>query len=296
MKIFVTGGTGFIGKQVVNKLAENKKNEILILSRSEKASEVLPENVKIIIGDLSNINQWSDNIKQFKPDVAFHLAWEGIPDHGHAASYKNLTYGLNLFLLLKDIQCKKVICSGSCWEYGQKIGELDENKPVIPTDPFTAAKVAIHLMGKDIFKNTDAKFIWTRFFYVYGPGQRAASLIPHIVKSIGEGKKPEIRTPNSRNDFVYVKDVADALNEIMLKGNSGVYNIGYGSSTSIKEIIGVVSKKLKFDIDLNTIVGVNEEKVDFWANLSKTKAETGWSPKTSIERGIEGYIDSLEKS
>lgn len=294
MKIFVTGGSGFVGKHVVNKLAENRDNELSVLSRSEKSKSLLPSNIKIIVGDLSNINEWADELRRFQPEVTIHLAWQGIPDHGYEMSYKNLTNSLNLFVLLREIQCKKIICPGSCWEYGQKTGIMDEKKPLIPTDPFTAAKVAIYLMGQDVFKDTDTKFIWARFFYVYGPGQRAASLIPHIIKSVSEGKKPDIRTPNARNDFVYVKDVADALHELVLKGNSGIYNIGYGSTMSVKEIIGVVSKKMKFNIDLNTLAGVNEEKVDFWADLSKIKADTGWTPKTDIKEGIENYIDSLK--
>lgn len=291
MKIFVTGGTGFIGKHVINKLIGD--NEILVLSRTGKIKE-LYQSIKLIIGDLSNINDWANEVREFKPDATIHLAWQGIPDHGYAVSYKNLTYSLNLFLLLKDIQCNKIICSGSCFEYGQKLGMLDETKPAIATDPFTAAKISIYLMGKDMFKDTATDFIWARFFYVYGPGQRSASLIPHIIKSISEGKKPEMKTPNAKNDFVYVKDIADALHELVLKGKSGIYNIGYGNSTSVKDIIGIVSKKMLFDIDLNMYNQyANEEKIDFWADLSKIKREIGWIPKTSIEKGVESYIDSL---
>ncbi|MGD0576787.1 MAG: NAD-dependent epimerase/dehydratase family protein, partial [Candidatus Staskawiczbacteria bacterium] len=119
MKIFITGPTGFIGKYVVEKLREDKNNELFLLSK-----------------DLADIENWKTEVKNFKPDAAIHLAWEGLPDYGAKNSIKNLNYGLNLMNFLAEINCKTVIMAGTCWEVLPQ-----------PVNAMSAAKTALHWLG-----------------------------------------------------------------------------------------------------------------------------------------------------
>ena len=217
MRIFLTGATGFIGRYVLKHLEKEGYN-ILLLTRTSKEnifSIVKTKKVDIVSGNLSDINKWEDKLKQFKPEATIHLAWEGIPDYGVKTSIKNLKYGLNLFEELADLGCKKIICTGSCWEYGQNQGKISEDLPVKSSNAFTTAKNALHLLGREIAKENNMQFIWTRLFYVYGPGQRGNSLIPYIIKCLEEGKEIRIKTPSARNDFIYVEDVAKAIVAIL---------------------------------------------------------------------------------
>jgi len=301
MRVFITGGTGFIGKYVVNQL-EKKSFNILLLTRASKenfSSIIKSKKVNIVSGNLSDINKWKNTLIQFKPDATIHLAWEGIPDYGIKTSIKNLKYGLNLFEELAEIGCKKIICTGSCWEYGQNQGKISEDLPAKSLNAFTAAKNALHLLGKEIAKENNMQFIWTRLFYVYGPGQRENSLIPYIIKCVKEGKKSKIKTPNAKNDFIYVEDVARAIVAILEKcKQSTFYNIGSGHPTSIQDIIKIVYDKLNLQYKPkdNIFNTKNVYSDNFWADISKIKKELGWGPKIGIHEGIKKMIFSYENN
>ena len=144
MRIFITGGTGFIGKHLVKRL-DHKSNEILLLSRNPKDfSSLESENLKLLQGDLSNIDRWEHKLKEFSPQAAIHLAWEGIPDYRSAVSIKNLVQGINLYSLLAETGCKKIINAGSCWEYGKQTGCLNEAQVINPHNAFASAKNSLH--------------------------------------------------------------------------------------------------------------------------------------------------------
>lgn len=289
MNIFITGGTGFIGAHVVKKL-EGEGHDLLLMSRSAISSNVpsdILKNVEIVTGNLSDINSCWKEIKRFQPQTTIHMAWEGIPDYGYKTSIMNLRYGLDLYALLAELGCERVITTGSCWEYCRKYGKLSENTTLVPNNAFTAAKNALHWIGREIAKENNMQFIWTRFFYVYGPGQKEASLIPYIINCVREGKKPEIKTPYARNDFVFVEDVAEAISMLVKNcKQSAVYNIGSGYSTSVQDIIKIVCDNYDFQYESMHTNQISELFVDFWADISRIKSEIGWEPKIDIDEGI----------
>ncbi len=299
MKVFVTGGTGFIGPYVVRELSK-KGHHLLLLSEKPKAQTRelnLPKEVKLVKGNLSNIDSWKSAVENFHPDSAIHMAWEGIPDYSAEMSIKNLKYGLNLFEELAGIGCKKIICTGSCWEYGQNQGKISEDLPVKFSNAFTTAKNALHLLGREIAKEKNMQFVWTRLFYVYGPGQRENSLIPYIIKCVREGKELKIKTPSTRNDFIYIEDVARAIVAILEKcKQSTVYNIGSGCSSSIQDIINIIYSELNFEHKSEDDL-YKTEKIcsdNFWADISKIKKDISWEPKTFICKGIKKIISFCE--
>ena len=300
MRAFLTGGTGFIGRYVLKHL-EKEGHDILLLTRASKenfSSIIKSKKVNIISGNLSDIDKWKNKLIQFKPDTTIHLAWEGIPDYGVKTSIKNLKYGLNLFEELARIGCKKIICTGSCWEYGQNQGEISEDLPVKSSNAFTTAKNALHLLGREIAKGNNMQFTWTRLFYVYGPGQRENSLIPYIIKCVKEGKELKIKTPSARNDFIYVEDVARAIVAILEKyTQSTVYNVGSGYSTSIQDIINIIYNELNFKHKSKDDLSKTEKicSDNFWADISKIKKDVSWEPKIDIKNGIKKNILYHEK-
>lgn len=258
MRIFITGGTGFIGKHLVKKLREDKNNELFLLSK-----------------DLADINDWKKEIEDFKPEATIHLAWDGLPDYSAKTSIKNLKYGLDLINMLAQTSCKTILSVGTCWEILAQ-----------PFNAFSAAKNALHFLGEGIAKENNMNFIWTRLFYVYGPGQRESSLIPHLINCKKAGEKPEIKTPDAKNDFIYIQDIVEALDMIIRKGrNSAVYNIGSGELTSTREIAKIIFP----DFDILE----SEDNLDNGpcADISRIKKEIGWEPRTNIKQGIQKTIN-----
>jgi UDP-glucose 4-epimerase len=294
MKIFVTGGTGFIGKHLMENL-NDEKNELLLLSPVPKDDFPWLKNkrgIEVLEGNLSSANSWRGELEKFQPEGAVHLAWEALPDYGPQASVRNLKYGLDLVEMLAELGCKSFLSSGSCWEYGGHHGKMKEDLPVRPMNAFTAAKNSLNWLGSEIAKEAGMDFIWARIFYVYGPGQRETSLIPHLINSLKNGEKPELKNPFAKNDFIYIDDVSRALCFLLEKSKSGVYNIGSGKLAGVDEIAKIIfdyfGKKYEF-----LKAGKKTPETDFYADISRIKKDTGWKPETGLREGIIKTINHI---
>lgn len=292
MKIFITGGTGFIGKFVVRRL-QKTGHQLLVLTKKKSSPAALfgnAKNVKLLHGNLSRIKRLEPMLRKFRPELTIHLAWEGIPDYGLDQSLKNLVYGVNLMEMLGQIGCKMFVGAGSCWEYGATTGEISEKVTPKSFNPFTSAKLSLQLFGENAAAEYGMKFIWMRFFYVYGPGQKMTSLLPSLIQNAIRGKAPEIKNPHGGNDFVYVKDVAEALFQVVRKHQTipaGVYNVGSGHLTSVQHIVDLVMKYCGGA----TLSKLSKKKpIGFYANIGKLSKATGWRPKTGVDAGIKRTI------
>lgn len=282
MRIFVTGGTGFVGRHAVAELLK-RGHTLLVLSRGKHKRS---RRLTYLRGNLSNIARWERALRRFKPQAALHMAWEGIPDYGPETSLKNLVNGVALVHALGRAGCKKVVATGSCWEYGAESGKIAEDSGLRFSNPFPAAKAALHRIGAAAAAGYDMDFVWGRIFYVYGPGQKSASLIPHLIEMKRSNRMPGLRNPNGANDFVYVGDVARALGMLVAKRTpSKVFNIGSGRATGVRTVAREIYGR--------NVVPAKGAPRGFYADLARIKRELGWKPATGIEEGIRRTIVSF---
>lgn len=298
MRIFLTGGTGFIGPYVVDRLLKDGHNLLLLSYEEEELKHDFLEkyrDIELISGDLSNISKWKKSLEDFNPEFTVHMAWQGIPDYKVKTSVKNLQDSLNFFLTLAKTECKRILTTGSCWEYGRTRGKLSEEMCPKPYNSFSVAKNTLRMMGAEIAKEYEMQFIWTRFFYVYGPGQKPTSLLPYIISSVLKRISPEIKTPDSKNDFIFVEDIANAIALIIrkCKKEQVIYNIGSGHSTSVRKLIEIAYEKCNFLLPDGIFPQSQESNdiVDFWADISRIRTDIGWEPKTTITDGIEKMLN-----
>lgn len=296
MKILITGASGFIGKNIL-KTINKIDNKILASSLQEDYTCKEIRNVEWVYGNIADINLLSKKITLFNPDVVIHLAWEGIPNYSGNVSLNNLINSINFLNFISDeTNCNKIIVAGSCFEYGKFKGVCKEDDQAKITSFISWAKHSLYtyLELKCIQKSID--LVWFRVFYVFGPGQRHGSLLPTIINELKMRKTPNIRTPFNRNDFIYIADVVDAF-LIALNNDveSGIYNIGCGASISVFEISKIAEYILfendDFTKELNLIPQNNY--IDFWADISKSKEKLNWQPQFSIEEGIRLMIENV---
>ena len=293
MKILLTGSTGFLGKNLLPLLIK-KKHKVLTLIRNKKNKKI-NSSQKVIFSKIENININNlKKIKNFKPEILINLAWHGIPEFSYKNSIKNLqdqTIFINKIIDLNIIE--KIINIGSCWEYPENLGKCRENDKTLPTKYFPWSKNA--LMNFIQFKCREKKinFVWFRVFYMYGQHQRKDSVIPTIINSLQNLKKPNLSSPNNLNDYVHVKDVCDAITRtIDKKAANGIFNLGSGKLISVFDIYMKILRLMKlnnipkFQINIKRI---SDHKSNF-ACLKRIKKHLKWKSQINFDVALKSLV------
>lgn len=295
MKILITGGSGFIGIPVLNALIKNIE-DVTILNLTRNSLVSYSKQVENYKCDLLSPKTYLSRVEDFAPEVVIHLAWEGIPDFSLEMCTKNVLLSISLIENVTKLKsCKKIIVTGSCFEYNNKIGICNEDDTVIPKDYFTFAKKTIlSFLDLECARNT-IEYYWARLFYVYGPNQRSGSLIPTLIETFKANRTPDLRTPKNANDFIHVNDVADGLIKLALTDiPSGIYNLGSGISISVAEVSSIVEIVIKGTDQLtNELINktINTEKsVDFYANMAKFNKILSWHPQRKMLEEMSNLI------
>jgi len=298
-RILITGATGFIGSPLWRQLA-SCGHIIACLARRLPEGQDIPENVTFIKGDLALNESTLCDIKNFNPDVIVHLAWEQIPVFTCKTAMTNLNLAVNFFdKILSHMTIETIISTGSCWENGDITGPAPSHLWQ-PSSDFTWAKYSIYNFLEMRATHHGFSLIWARLFYVYGPGQRSGSLIPTISEHlIAHDALPELKSPNTAYDFVYVNDVTDALSKMCLKPDlCGNFNIGSGKSFKVSDIANklLALHQDKPAIHPSALRMANDPEHNMWADLSALTEQTDWTPKHDIESGLESVLKSHYQS
>ena len=286
-RILFTGASGFIGEPTLRLLLD-AGHVVTALSRHRPNLE--HPALAWVECDLVADTALPASIAEVSPDVLMHLAWQGIPDFSLEMCQRNLVMSQNIITTALDAGVKRVLVTGSCFEYNRVSGCCHEGDHSLPRDHFTWSKLALLEWLKMQAEKAKVDWGWMRVFYAYGPRQREASLIPALIKAISKGETPDIRTPTARNDFVFVDDVAKGLVAAVGAAKlNGIYNLGRGASMSIHDICVAVDQHLTGARERADAVLANAtapSDVNFWAHAEKSKTELGWVATTALSDGI----------
>lgn len=303
MKIFVTGGLGFIGHHLVSSLLQ-EENKITIYdnlknSPNENVTLLKEQGAKFVEGDIGNYKLLSKSITGF--DLVIHLAAEiGVqdsikfPEHTHQV---NVTGTLNLLNACVEQKVKNVIAPSSAAVYGnQKDLPISENSQTIPLSPYGATKLAMEHYLQAFAYSYDLNCISLRLFNVYGKGQSDsyAGVITRFMKNIKK-KKPLVIFGNGSNtrDFVSIKDVIDAFKKSIKKidGSKGnVFNIASGKYVSIKDLaelmLEISDTKLPIVYKKARKGDIEHSQVSIWL----AKKYLGYFPKVELRDGLQQLL------
>ena len=311
MKVLVTGGAGFIGSNLAERLVKDGHEVSIIdnlaLGKEENFNEIKEKITfykKSINNDIKKIISGSE--------VVFHLA--ALPRvqfsiHNPIESNNaNINGSLNLLKQCSDLGVKRFIFSSSSSVYGDQDSlPLKEDMKPNPMSPYALQKLTIEYYCKLFYDIYGLKTISLRYFNVYGPKQDKEStysnLIPKFIGLIQKNEQPKIHGDGSQTrDFTYVNDVVSANVAAMLSDNKKifgeVFNIGAGNRVSVNEVAEKIVDLLNSKINPVHISPVVEPK-DTLADISKAKNLLEWQPKTNIDQGLEKtvyYFKSLKNN
>ena len=301
MNFLVTGGAGFIGSHLSDKLILLGHHVTVIDNLSNgniKNLNSIIDNKRLIfvnidITDLDNLKKYFKNI-----DIVFHLAAlaDIVPSIEKPQEYfsTNVTGTFNVLNLCKDFQIKKIIyaASSSCYGLATEI-PTTENAKIQPQYPYALTKNLGEQLVRHWGQVYDLNYVSLRFFNVFGPRSRTSGTygavfgvflaqklanIPFTV--VGDGQQ--------KRDFTYVLDVVDSL-LLSIDNNikNEVFNIGSGNCYSINYLI-----KLMGGDKINIPKRPGEPEITF-ADIEKAKKILKWKPKISFEDGVKNILENI---
>ena len=223
-KILITGGTGFIGSNIANRLKKN--NDVTIFDLREP----LNHGLKFLKGSINEINDVTNAIHGF--DIVIHLAASlGVinTEENPVSTLDTNIFGTrNVLEACKVNKIKKIIFSSSSEIYGEPIKTpIEEKDRPIPITMYGISKLAAEEYIKSYSKNFGLKYTIFRLFNVYGDKQETAWVVPEFVSRAIKNKDIMIHGDGTQiRAFSHVSDVAKAFEFGLEKGNNEIINIG----------------------------------------------------------------------
>ena len=301
-KIIVTGGSGFIGSNLVNFLIQ-KKFFVINIDRQSYSSN----NYNKI---LNNKKKLISIIKKYHPKAIFNLAAETHVDRSIDGPKNfinsNFVGVFNLLEALRYLKKKeniksKLIHVSTDEVYGdiKKNERSNENFSYNPSSPYSATKAAADHLIKAYIRTYKIDAVISNCCNNYGPFQFPEKLIPKILFNIFNNKKlPIYSKGHNIREWIYVKDHCEALYKLFLKGKSGQsYNVG--SNINIRNIDLVkklieLCKKQKIRLGANSKISFIKDRPGhdfrYALNSNKIKREVNWRNKTNINNGLNQTI------
>lgn len=258
-KIVVTGGLGFIGSHIVEKLLD--ENDVIIIDdkssgKIENIENPKHENLDIIIGNLNDL----DLDKLFhEVDYIFHLAaLASVPvsvENPLLTHENNVDSTVKLLIAAKNNNVKKVVFSSSSAIYGENPNmPLKESEVPNPNSPYAASKASCELYCNSFTETYNLNTVSLRYFNIFGPKQdinsQYAAVIPNFIYSLINNKQPSIYGDGEQSrDFIFVEDVVKANIAACESDFTGTLNIASGKPLAINELFKIIKDLLKSDLD-----------------------------------------------
>lgn len=250
-RVAVTGANGFLGRYVLPCLGRLEA-DVMSVVRSESS---IPDVVSGKSVSMDILNPPVDAFNQLgKPDVLIHLAWGGL---GNYLSLDHIDRELpGQFVFLRDLVrqgLKRVVCVGTCFEYGDQAGSLSESRTTNPNNPYGFAKDCLHKQLRFLQEQQSFELTWARFFYLYGTGQSPRSLFSQLCNAAQRGDQTfNMSGGEQLRDYLDVATATEYLVSLALLPSAvGTVNVCSGKPTSVRSLVECWLRQNGWSIDLN---------------------------------------------
>ena len=293
-RVLVTGGAGFIGSALANRLAAD--NEVVAVDDRYLGTPAnLDDAVEFVEASVLDDDLPTD------VNVVFHLAalssyamHEDDPTRGARVNVEGF---VNTVDQARRDGCERVVYASTSSIYGSRTDPSPEDMPVTVNTGYEASKLARERYGEYFRNHYGLDVAGLRFFSVYqGYGGSEehkgeyANVIAQFADDVANGRPPKLYGDGSQTrDFTHVSDIARGAERVADERLNGVYNLGTGEAYSFNTVVDRINEELGTDVEPEYVENPIPEDVyvhDTCADYSAVNAATGWEPEIGFEEGI----------
>lgn len=308
-KVFVTGGTGFVGSHLLRRLVRCGAH-VRALARASSRPERLEDvagQIDWAEGNLQAGRQAWARILEGR-EIVFHLAAAGVQadsdsDPRTLVETNVVSLGPLMYACKESETVQRVVVAGSCFEYGSFAAErLSSSHPFRPVTVYSISKLASTLLAVAYGAHLGIETVALRLFHVYGPGEPESRLVPTLILKALAGERVRLTKGEQIRDFSYVTDVADAFLRAAMAEmgdqKQRVLNWGSGEPVSVAEVARMVMDLIPENggIELGALPYRQDEMCRLVPDAREAQEFLGWRAEHSLREGLLETIKVLRRA
>ncbi len=306
MMVLVTGGTGFIGGELLFRLQERDHDVCSLARHTSRTKKNENRRYEIIQGDIKKASELTEIIRKTQPEVVIHLAALSSVQYSYDHPLENIetnlvgTVNLAQACLREAKNLKKMIFTSSLDVYKDTPDALQNEDSTLeePNSPYGVAKLAAEKYLLSLFRNYKFPACILRLGHIYGRMKGPYSIVEKLITQMLEGKNElHLGSPEPIRDFVYITDALNACVKLLESTgiNAGqIFNISTSKPTTIRELADRVVAQTKFknriNWNSNSIPARPRDPKWLVGDNTKAKKMLGWEPKFALDKGIQETI------
>ena len=309
--ILVTGGAGFIGSNLCERLLREGYTVICLdnfdsfydhnikIKNIEEMEKKFPNQFELVTGDIRNDEHLKETLKKKRIDSVVHLAARaGVrPSINNPLLYQDVNIRGTIVLLeaCKEFGIKDFIFASSSSVYGenQRVPFSEDDLDIQPISPYGATKRAGELLCYSYHHLYGMNIACLRIFTAYGPRQRPEMAIHKFTRLIDQGEKiPIYGDGSSRRDYTYIDDLIEGILTVMHHHRGfELYNLGESQTTSLNELIHLIEEAFGKKANVEMLEPQPGDVSITYADISKAERKLGYHPNIKIEEGIKRFVE-----
>lgn len=298
MRVFVTGGAGFIGSHVSHALVEREHEVTVFDNLSRGRRDLLPEDASFVQADLADEDALTEALRGH--DAVIHLAGSlevGVSVKQPVAfAENNIVNSVKLLEAMRRAGVGKIIFSSSATVYGlPKTLPLREDDPLgMQANPYGATKVSVEVFLGVYHQLYDFDCVLLRYFNPYGPNELCdpeTHAVPNIIRATLERRPIPLYWKGEQvRDYIYVEDLARAhIAPLKVRGFE-VFNVGSEVGTKVIDIVHTVSRILGYEVPIDDLGERPGDVPASYASSEKLREQLGWRAEVGLEEGLRRTI------
>ena len=306
MKIIVTGGAGFIGSNLVDRLITEGHETVILDDFSSGNEKFVNSKVKVVRVDIRDADSVDKAFADFKPEAVFHLAAQ--IDLRKSIENPEMDYEINVTGSKNILEScvkhgvKRFTFSSSAAVYGDNQNlPIKESEPIAAQTQYGKSKAEIEVELKEKVQKNGIKAVVLRYANVYGPRQGTVGeggVIAVFCQRLNSGEPLKINGNGEQTrDFVFVDDIVDAnLKVLSSKKDFAVYNVSTSKETTINDIAEKLLSISKKGVKVEHSDAIKSEVIRNSLDNHLIKKDMEWSDRINIQEGLEKTWEWFNKN